>query len=100
MRGIDFAKRALEVAGDDPGVLANAAYALAYFGEDIGTMMAFVDRALTLNPSYARGWHQRRPQSICGTAGHHDRACTSRIAPEPARPSRSVARFDWLRAFL
>jgi adenylate cyclase len=57
VKGTDFAKRALEVAGDDPGVLANAAYALAYFGEDIGTMMAFVDRALTLNPSYARGWH-------------------------------------------
>src|ERR671922_1934923 len=27
-----------------------------YFGEDIGAMMALVDRALSLNPSYARGW--------------------------------------------
>jgi tetratricopeptide (TPR) repeat protein len=36
--------------------LANAAIALAYFGEDIGAMMALVDRALTLNPHYARGW--------------------------------------------
>jgi adenylate cyclase len=44
------------VAGDDPGVLANAAVALAYLGEDIGAMMALVDRALALNPSYARGW--------------------------------------------
>jgi adenylate cyclase len=46
----------LEVAGDDPGILANAALALAYFGEDIGAMTALVDRALALNPSYARGW--------------------------------------------
>ncbi len=57
LKGADFARRALEVAGDDPGVLANAAEALAYFGEDIGAMMALVDRALALNPNYARGWH-------------------------------------------
>jgi adenylate cyclase len=56
-KGIDFARRALEVAGDDPGTLANAAFALAYFGEDIGAMMAFLDRALALNPNFARGWH-------------------------------------------
>src|SRR6516164_4386652 len=56
-KGIGFARRALEVAGDDPGILANAAIALAYFGEDIGTMMALVDRALALNPNFARGWH-------------------------------------------
>jgi adenylate cyclase len=56
-KGIDFARRALEVAGDDPGILANAAIALAYFGEDIGAMMALVDRALALNPNFARGWH-------------------------------------------
>jgi TolB-like protein len=57
LKGTDFARRALEVAGDDPGVLANAALALAHFGEDIEAMMALVDRALALNPSYARGWH-------------------------------------------
>ena len=44
------------MAGDDPGILANAALSLAYFGEDIGAMMALVDRALALNPNYARGW--------------------------------------------
>jgi adenylate cyclase len=57
LKGVDFARRALEVAGDDPGVLANAAEALAYFGEDIGALMALVDRALALNPNFARGWH-------------------------------------------
>jgi TolB-like protein/class 3 adenylate cyclase len=57
LKGTDFARRALEVAGDDPSVLANAAQALAYFGEDIGAMMTLADRALALNPSFARGWH-------------------------------------------
>jgi len=55
--GTDLARRALKVGGDDPGILANAALALAYFGEDIGAMIALVDRALKLNPSFARGWH-------------------------------------------
>ena len=55
-KGADFARGALEVAGDDPTILANAALALAYLGEDIGAMMALVDRALALNPNFARGW--------------------------------------------
>jgi Flp pilus assembly protein TadD len=57
LKGVDFARRALEVAGEDASILANAALALAYFGEDIGAMMALVDRALALNPNSARGWH-------------------------------------------
>jgi TolB-like protein/class 3 adenylate cyclase len=57
LKGVDFARRALEIAGDDPGILANAAVALAAFGEDISAMMALVDRALALNPNFARGWH-------------------------------------------
>ena len=56
-KSVEFARRAVQIAGDDPGTLANAALALAYFGEDIGVMMALVDRALALNPSYARGWY-------------------------------------------
>jgi len=56
-KGTEFARRALEEAGDDPGVVANAALALAYFGEDIDAMLALVDRALALNPNFARGWH-------------------------------------------
>jgi adenylate cyclase len=56
-KGTNVARRALEVAGDDPDTLANAAFALAYFGEDIGAMMTLVDRALALNANFARGWH-------------------------------------------
>ena len=42
---------------NNPDILANAALALSYFGEDIGAMMALVDRSLALNPSFARGWN-------------------------------------------
>jgi TolB-like protein/class 3 adenylate cyclase len=56
-KAIDFARQALQVAQNDPSILANVAFVLGYFGEDIGTMMGLVDRALTLNPSYARGWY-------------------------------------------
>jgi hypothetical protein len=37
-------------------VLINSALALALLGEDIGAIIALVDRALALNPSFARGW--------------------------------------------
>jgi tetratricopeptide (TPR) repeat protein len=57
LKGINFARRALQGARDDPNVLVNAAFALAYFGEDIDAMIGLVDRALVLNPSFARGWH-------------------------------------------
>jgi tetratricopeptide (TPR) repeat protein len=63
------------VAGDDPGVLVNAAHALAYFGEDIGATIALVDRALALNPNSARGWH---PMLISG-------ASSARQIPEALR---------------
>jgi adenylate cyclase len=53
----DLAWKALEVAGDDPITLANAALALGSSSEDIGAMIGLVDRALALNPSFARGWN-------------------------------------------
>jgi adenylate cyclase len=71
-KSIDFARRALEMAGDDPGVLVNAALPLAYFGEDIGAMIALVDRALALNPSFAHGWFINGALRLW--AGHPDAA--------------------------
>jgi TolB-like protein len=55
--GIEVARRALRVAGDDPFIIANAAISLALFGEDIATTIALVDHCLQLNPNFARGWH-------------------------------------------
>jgi len=56
-KGADFARRALAVASDDAVTLANAAFALAGFSGDLNSMIAIVDRALNLNPSFARGWY-------------------------------------------
>jgi hypothetical protein len=60
------------VGENDPGILANAAFALAYFGEDIGAMIRLVDRALAVNPSFARGWYVSGILRMF--AGQHDLA--------------------------
>jgi hypothetical protein len=54
--GMDLTRRALQVAGDDPYVLANSAQALGVFGKDIAAAIALIDRSLRLNPSFAVGW--------------------------------------------
>ena len=56
-KAVNLARRALQVTRDDASAIASAAMVLAVFGEDIGTMMALVDDALTLNPNSARGWY-------------------------------------------
>jgi TolB-like protein/class 3 adenylate cyclase len=55
-KGIDLARRAVRFAPDDPEALATGAFALGYFGEDIDVAIAWIDRCLILNPSFARGW--------------------------------------------
>jgi TolB-like protein len=89
LKGIDFGRRAIETAGDDPGVLADAAIALAVLGEDLDAMIALVDRALAFNPSFARGWHTSAVFSVCGPAKRISRSsmerwpCASARAREP-----------------
>jgi tetratricopeptide (TPR) repeat protein len=56
-KAADLARQALQAAQNDPGILANAAFVLGFFGEDIGAMTGLIDRALALNPSHARGWY-------------------------------------------
>src|SRR5262249_20211604 len=55
-KAVDLARQALHMREHYPVILANAAQVLARSGEDIGAMIGLVDRALALNPSYARGW--------------------------------------------
>jgi adenylate cyclase len=57
-RGIDLARRALQVASDDPDVLSRAGFTLAYFGEDIEVAIGLLDRSLELNPSSGPGWQR------------------------------------------
>jgi adenylate cyclase len=56
-KAIELARRALEVGENDPRILVHAALVLGYLGEDIEAMIGLVDRALALNPSFARGWY-------------------------------------------
>jgi adenylate cyclase len=70
--GIDLARRALQAGADDPDTIVNAAGPLAFFGDDIGAMMGLVDRALALNPSFARGWNNSALLSLF--AGQPERA--------------------------
>jgi TolB-like protein len=65
-RAIDLARRALQSASDDPVALINAAYVQATFEEQLAGSAAIFDRALALNPSYARGW------SLSGTQRMHE----------------------------
>jgi TolB-like protein/class 3 adenylate cyclase len=54
---LDFARRAIRVGGDDPGVLGTAALVLGSFG-DIDAALALVDHSLAVNPSFAFGWYR------------------------------------------
>jgi len=55
---IELARRALQVADDDPVALAAAAGVPASFGADLDTSIRLIDRSLELNPScvIARHW--------------------------------------------
>ena len=89
---IEHAERALEAAGDDPDTLTSAAHALAYFGENIDAMVALVDRAVGLNPSFAHGWLISAQIRIW--AGQHDLAIehvetAMRLSPRGLSPYHS-----------
>jgi TolB-like protein/class 3 adenylate cyclase/tetratricopeptide (TPR) repeat protein len=93
-KGGDLARQALQVARNDPGILAVAALVLAHLGEDIGAMIGLMDRALALNPSYARGWHISSVLRVF--AGQHNLAIehvetSLRLSPrERMDPSLSI----------
>jgi TolB-like protein/DNA-binding SARP family transcriptional activator len=93
-QGIDLARRALRVAGNDPFILANAAWALGVFGEDIATAIALVDRSLQINPSFARGWFQSGELRMW--AGQYDLAIehverSIRLSPRERRTGHNLA---------
>jgi adenylate cyclase len=92
-QGIDFARRAILAGGDDPGVLGDAALALGWFGENINAAIALIDRALILNPSFARGWmHSGTTRTWAGQPDlaiqHFERSM--RLRPRDPTISRSL----------
>ena len=89
-KALGLAEEALALADGDPGVLANAAHVLGIWGEDINTAMALVDRCVSLNPSYARGWYVSGMLRV--RAGQCDAAIEQlekSFAAQPSRVSRS-----------
>ena len=72
-KAIDLARQALQVARERPAHLSPTPPSCwLYFGEDIGAMIGLVDRALALNPSFARGWYLSGILRVW--AGQHDLA--------------------------
>jgi adenylate cyclase len=55
-KAISLARHALRYAGADASTLGQAAWTLAYLGEDIDVATALMDQSLHINPSYADGW--------------------------------------------
>jgi TolB-like protein/class 3 adenylate cyclase len=100
LKGADFARRALEVAGDDAGVLVNAAVALAGFRrghrvhDGVGGSCPGAQPELRSRLAY-----QRQPASMGGRARHRDRAYRDVTTSQPARPCRRAPRHDGHRAF-
>jgi TolB-like protein len=54
--GIALARRAVELGREDAVALATGGYAFAYFAGDFDAGVAFIDRALALNPNLASAW--------------------------------------------
>jgi adenylate cyclase len=54
---VELARQALRSSPDDPAVLALVALVLGHYGEDIDVAVGLIDRCLTLNASFARGWY-------------------------------------------
>ena len=75
-------------------MLADAAYALACFGEDIDAMIVLVDRALAFNPSYARGWHNSGFLRLW--AGQTDLAIEHADRALRLSPRAQASRSSWL----
>jgi TolB-like protein/class 3 adenylate cyclase len=53
---LQLARGALKASPDDPGTICNVAFILSYFGDDMNSAITLAERALALNPSFARGW--------------------------------------------
>jgi tetratricopeptide (TPR) repeat protein len=54
--GVQLARRAVELGRDDAVALTRGGHAIAHLAGDLDGGIAFVDRALTLNPNLAAAW--------------------------------------------
>jgi tetratricopeptide (TPR) repeat protein len=54
---VRLARRTVELGNDDAAALAWGGFALAYIGYELDDGIAFLDRALALNPNLAAAWY-------------------------------------------
>lgn len=55
--GVRLARRAVELGKDDAIALARGGHSLAHLAGDLDGGIAYIDRALALNPNLAAAWH-------------------------------------------
>ena len=85
-KGIDLARQALEVAENDPGVLANAAFVLAHIRRGYRRHDWAGRPCARAQPELRpRLVYERPSQDLCRPTRSRDRACRDLAAPEPAR---------------
>src|SRR5262249_47437693 len=100
--GLALARQALQASTDDPTALGGAAFVLARFGQDIDVAISLIDRSLSLNPSFALGWHWSGCLRMY--AGQRDLAIehfekSLRLSPQDRIVSRSLVLIGYAHFF-
>jgi tetratricopeptide (TPR) repeat protein len=71
-RGYEAAKIAVEIGNDDPVALAIGGFGIAYFGARPEQGLAYIERALRLNPNYLWAW--RLGGMVSWMTGRHEKS--------------------------
>ena len=75
-RGYEAAKTAVEIGNDDPVALTLGGYGIAFFGAFFGVRpeqgLAYIERALTLNPNSSMAW--RLAGTVYWMTGTHEKS--------------------------
>jgi TolB-like protein/class 3 adenylate cyclase len=72
VKGYEAATLAIETGKDDPDALARGALGIALLGGKIDESLAYIERALALNPNSLLAW--RFGGWVCKNAGQHEKA--------------------------
>jgi adenylate cyclase len=102
-RGYEAAKVAVEKGNDDPVALAFGGFGIAYFGGRPEQGLAYIERALTLNPNYLWAW--RFGGWVSWMIGRHEKAIqyyerTMQLSPRDARSAETYMGISFPYFFL
>jgi len=92
-RGIDLARRAVDVGGDDANVLAMAANVMSGLDGDLDKAISLADRAMALNPGASRVWLQAAILLLLrGEPNRAIQQLETALRLDPLSPRRAVNR--------